>query len=396
MTRSNIFWGLFLLFVALIPTFQQGSSALLILIFIGSFFLKRKLSLSSFLRSGWDTWIYLVVLIFGMLYSESAGAGLRVLETSLSLFVLVFVFEALHPFDEKKLYSLLWVFAAGLMVAFLYCLSFSVYRFLDTNNPAEFYGDNLTSALDNTHPIYFAYYVITIIVFGLYLIYNQEKTLLPMPITLMMTVFFFVMLLLLDSSTAIVGALFPLLYFVLKFVYEERRRPSHYTAFITSILFLVFLFAANNLNLFGVHVTDDYWERYVLWESALHALPNWLIGVGTGDASAVLNEYYRMHNLAVFAASNYNAHNQFIETLFETGIPGLTILIVLIGRPIYMAVQTHNIFGFLCIFPFLIYGMTEVFLGRYQGVVFFALLHHAFVSLALQQRSQLALKVGNI
>lgn len=396
MSRAKIFWISFLVFVALVPALQQISSATLIILFLGSFFLRPGHPFQNYLQSAWDTWLYLVMLILGLLYTDSLEAGMRVLETSLSLFVLTFIFEKLKPFDKQKLYAVLWVFAGGLLVAFLYCLSFSVYRYLGSHNVTEFFGDNLTSALDNVHPIYFGYYVITVITFGLYLIYNQEKTVVSMPVTLAITVFFFIMLLLIDSSTAIVGVLFPLLYFTLKFVYEDRRVMSHYIAFSASVLFLVCLFAANNLNLPGGNVTEDYWERYVLWESALHALPDWLIGVGTGDASSVLNEYYRMHNLSAFAASNYNAHNQFIETLFEVGIPGLAVMIILIGRPIYMAVQTQNIFGFLCIFPFLIYGMTEVFLGRYQGVVFFSLLHHAFISLLLQQRSELALKVGKI
>ena len=51
----------------------------------------------------------------------------------------------------------------------------------------------------------------------------------------------------------------------------------------------------------------------------------------------------------------------------------------MVGRPLYLAVKNKNILAILCMFPFLIYGMTEVFLGRYQGVVFFALLHQVFI-----------------
>jgi hypothetical protein len=42
-------------------------------------------------------------------------------------------------------------------------------------------------------------------------------------------------------------------------------------------------------------------------------------------------------------------------------------------------------------FPFVIYGMTEVFLGRYQGVVFFVLCHQIVVGQYYLSKQNLAL-----
>jgi hypothetical protein len=64
----------------------------------------------------------------------------------------------------------------------------------------------------------------------------------------------------------------------------------------------------------------------------------------------------------------------------------------MIVRPIYLSVRNRNILGTLIFFPFLIYGMTEVFLGRYQGVVFFALLHQLFMALYHSQAARFPLK----
>lgn len=126
-------------------------------------------------------------------------------------------------------------------------------------------------------------------------------------------------------------------------------------------------------------VLNDSWDRLVLWESAMKANPDLIFGVGTGD-KALLNNYYTSHGLEKFAKENYNSHNQFIQILFTNGVLGLLALLILIARPIYLSIRHQDVLGTLVFFPFLIYGVTEVFLGRYQGIVFFALLHQVFIS----------------
>lgn len=395
MKRRDLLWWSLIAFVFFIPIYQIIATVLAIVSVLLAVTIGERRTPGYTLMQGWDCWIFVLILAGGMLYTDHVDIGLRNLETSLSLIALPVVFASMTSFDQNKLRKLFYSFGFGLLLASLYCLTRAAVNYATAGDVDSFFGDRLTAVLDNTHPIYFAYYLILMITFGLYLIYYEEKTFVSAGLTWILTIFFFLMLLLMDSGTAIVGVVFPMLYFALKFVYEDHRTKFHYVAFLTSILLLICLFAISNLDFRGNIASDDYWERYVLWESAMNALPNWLIGVGTGDSSSILNEYYRTHDLSVFATSNYNAHNQFVETLFEVGVPGLLALIIMIGRPIYLSVQNQNILGFLCIFPFLVYGMTEVFLGRYQGVVFFAVLHQAFVSLSRQQQS-FSLKVDRI
>jgi len=149
------------------------------------------------------------------------------------------------------------------------------------------------------------------------------------------------------------------------------------------------MFVFNTINL---KEKNDYWERLVLWESALKATPDMIWGVGTGDYKNVLNEYYVSHDLSKFADSSFNSHNQFIEVLFSNGLIGVVSLLLLVGRPLYLSVRNQNVLASLTFFPFIIYGMTEVFLGRYQGVVFFALLHQSFVTYYLSHKPSFSLK----
>jgi O-antigen ligase len=101
--------------------------------------------------------------------------------------------------------------------------------------------------------------------------------------------------------------------------------------------------------------------------------------VGTGDYKDVLNQFYRDHNMPAYADLSYNAHNQFIQVFFSNGLLGLTCVVLLLARPFYLSVKRQYLLGALIFFPFFIYGTTEVFLGRFQGLVFFALLHQLFI-----------------
>lgn len=350
---------------------------MVLLLFIASFFMRTGGMVSAVLSHGWDCFLYLSVLLVGMLYTTDQVTGFHVVETSLSLIAFPFIFIPIANMDSARRNALFYSLWAGLSCALVYCIVWAGYRYTLTSDISVFFAEQLTSPLSNTLAVYFAYYIIFVITFGLYLLYINQFGVNNI-LLMAALIFSFVMLLLMGSSTAIIGILFSLLYFVLKFVFESKRTTHNTLAFGFSLTFLFALFALNwsQPEFLG---NDEYWERFVLWESAVKAMPDWLFGVGTGDYTAVLNDYYRTHNLMKFASENFNPHNQYLETLFSIGLAGLIALLIMICRPIYVAIRSQNILGFLCCFPFIIYGLTEVFLGRYQGVVFFGMLHQAFV-----------------
>lgn len=373
--KSKIFSGLLLLFVFTIPISQFLSVRLLVVVLVFSFFVRRvKVISPRFLTQAWDILLYLLILIVGLLYSEELQTGYHVIETSLSLFVLSILFNKFEDFDKGRLHEVFYAFAAGLFVACLICLSNAGYAYFQSGNIEVFFFDKLTEIIDS-HPTYLAYYLIAVITFGLYLLYYEKIKFSPITLVVLL-LFFFLMLMLTGGLTAFVSVLLIFSFFVLKFLLEEKNKMQTLT-FSVVIFMIVCMFVLNTINL---KEKNDYWERSVLWESALRATPDVILGVGTGDYKKVLNEYYASHNLSKFANSNYNSHNQFIEVLFSNGLIGIIALLFLLGRPLYHSVRNQNLLGTLIFFPFIIYGMTEVFLGRYQGVVFFALFHQSFIT----------------
>jgi O-antigen ligase len=372
-----------LLFIFLIPVSQFLSIRLLVVACILSLFNKAVLqNLIKAFRNAWDIALFLSILIFGLFYSQDINTGIRVLETSFSLLALPLIFNTVTRFREIELQKTIASFLLGLVVACAICLSNAAISFSQTGLIKSFFFYQFTDILD-FQPTYFAYYLCFAISAILYFIY-YEKSKYPTWIAVTCILFFFSILMLTAGRTAYIAMLLIFSFFILKFLFEESRSFSISLAFVVSSMLLICMLLINYLDVntgFDVAAeNNDYWERIMLWESAIKANPNLLFGVGTGDYYDVLNNYFRSQGNLRYAESNFNSHNEFIHSFLSNGLIGLFSVLWLLGRPLYLSVKYQNMLGILTFFSFFIYGVTEVFLGRYQGVVFFAFLHQCFIS----------------
>jgi O-antigen ligase len=374
-TREFLFIKLFQLCVFSIPISSFVSVRLLFLTLIFSFFLGK--SFGDIWNQALDMFIYLFILAIGLVYSEDVTAGFKVLETSFSLLAIPLIFYRLHPIDTKIRDKIFHSFLIGVVVSSLLCLVFASYRYSITPNLQFFFFETFTEVI-KSHPTYLAYYIIFSITVELYDLYyrkDQQKLWLHYLIIL----FLFIVLMLTGGQTAFISMLFVFSFFILKFLTDEKDiQRSSVVGSIILMLVCMFLVSIAERDYKYLELNDS-WERATLWKSAVSANSNILLGVGTGDYKIALNQYYTAHNLALFAKESYNAHNQFLQLLFSNGLLGLASLLVMLGRPLYLGIKSNNVLAILCIFPFMIYGITEVFLGRYQGVVFFALIHQIFM-----------------
>jgi O-antigen ligase len=313
------------------------------------------------------------VLLIGLIYSENIVSGLKVLESNLSFLAIPVIFTRITDINERQREAIFNSFIIGLCMACLICLINAGIRYNATNSIQVFFFYNLTDVI-GYQPTYFAYYLIFAITYLLYRFYFQpsERNYVLKSFGIL---FLFLMLLLTGGQTAFCGLLLVFSFFILKFLTEAKSKERKIGAALVVLMLLgMFLSMLVGIGERGLSL-NDAWDRLVLWDSTIDAIPNLFFGVGTGDYKAVLNEYYLSHNLEKYATESYNSHNQFIQLLFSNGLLGVLSLMLIIGRPLYLSVKNHNFLGILLIFPFLVYGITEVFLGRYQGIVFFALVH---------------------
>ncbi len=371
------FWRAFLLFVFTIPISQFISVRLLVVVLLFSVFIKGGNKFGIYITRSWDIILYISILVIGLIYSNDLKAGLNVMETNFSFIAIPIILSCLPSLDKPRMNQIFRAFGLGLIIASSICLTFAIYRYIHNPDIHFFLFYEFTKII-SFQPTYFAYYLIFAISIGLFFVFNEAESTNYL-IRYFTILFLFFVLILTGGQTAFIGLLFVFSFFILKFLVEEKsfKRKAD-TSFIAFMLFCMFLVSLEEKK-FLIMEFNDSWERGILWESALSAIPNLFLGAGTGDYRSVLNEYYQQHGLAQFAVENYNSHNQIIQLLVSNGILGVLSYCIVVLRPLFIALQNKNVLTILCLFPFLVYGITEVFLGRYQGVVFFVLLHQLFI-----------------
>jgi len=104
----------------------------------------------------------------------------------------------------------------------------------------------------------------------------------------------------------------------------------------------------------------------------------WATGVGVGDAQQMLNDKYVSENMYIGNAQRpgkgflgYNTHNEFLQSLLETGIPGLLLYVVVCLSLIkMMSGKQRAPFIFISIL-LLAYSFSEsVFESQYSSIIF--------------------------
>jgi O-antigen ligase len=390
-TRDKICFYSLLAFVFTVPISETVSIRLLILTVVLDLALNRNPHWRyHLLRDGWDLLLFFGVLVFGLLYTDNLETGLGVIEKSLSFIILPFLFSRQKYRGKKMLLIVLSTFAAGVFFASVGCLGYAVYRDAILHDPTGYYYDQFTAVIDS-HPTYMAYYVCFSIIFLLYLITFEITGRGIKALILIVILFLLSALMLTGGRTTFVSLFMMASFFFLRLLFDDsplkaKIQGTLITVVMMSIILLQSPFAHSVLpSVFQARaaspgqIKGDSWERMVLWKSAIQASSSTIAGVGTGDYNDVMRDYYTTHNLPQFAEMNFNAHNQFIQVWFTNGLLGVAALLIILFRPMLLAVRRQNIIGMLTFFPFLIYGISEVFLGRYQGIVFFILLHQLFL-----------------
>lgn len=123
--------------------------------------------------------------------------------------------------------------------------------------------------------------------------------------------------------------------------------------------------------------------RMVLWRFAgeiMHDENAWLTGVGIGSRQETLNSYYKDYGIYTGNPElgdkgylDYNFHNQYLEVLIGTGIPGLLLLLLIIFT-IFIVEKRQLLFPLAVYLIVIGFFMTESILERQAGIVFFSLI----------------------
>ena len=327
--------------------------------------------------------------ILGLVNTQNMDNGLFVLEKKLTLLLFpLLLFPAWQNLPSPERSTL--PFRIGLItiassVVFLVLAVINKFIYYDA---LAFHRDYFASIPYVFYSIYFATGSL-LLLNSLYDRWKNPKTRIPM--VLILAGYSLIMLVLIASKTGILAYAIGLGCFL--YVRLPSRRLFYASAagvILSLVLLLVaypttlnrFLELTKNLSV----VTEDTLThpeqftglnlRLYFWKSSITQLwqDNRLItGIGTGDGQDYLNMTYAKHHLDQYGYKDFDAHSQWVMTLLQLGLLGVSLLAATIIAAIRLT-RKFQAYDFL-FFAWIIFcfSLSESVLEANKGVVFFAL-----------------------
>lgn len=342
--------------------------------------------------------LYFIVQGFALLYTHNTNAGLFIQQINLGLLAIpVAVFYS--PMVNRENYGMLmkW-YTAILFIASVIALVHAWQLYVHTGNTSFFFY----------HPLVYIYsghaiqYSVLVFIGILFLIEENttHENIKNRHFVLFLLIYFTVFLFLLSSKLVIAVFLLYIFYLIIC-TNEFFRKLSHRMgAMLTILAALIIIFTTNSplrkrvseemqSNISFIEKNEfspaDYFNgvefRLISWRFAYEILNEnhaWLLGVSPGDAQDLLNTKYQ--KLKMFTGGlpdnrkgylDYHTHNQFLQALLETGIPGLAAFILICAGMIRLAKKSRNRSMIVLTILLLCYCFADAVLKTQYGVILF-------------------------
>ena len=129
-------------------------------------------------------------------------------------------------------------------------------------------------------------------------------------------------------------------------------------------------------------VIESFRTRFQIWEIVKIKLfedYTWLLGVGTGGIPSAQHNLYCQVSLS-YCQFQYNPHNQYLEQWLQSGILGLSGLLVWSNSLLRGSIRNNNPFFFIWVCYIIMCLSTECMLTREAGVLLIGLISCIFTS----------------
>jgi hypothetical protein len=354
---------------------------------------------------------YLALTLLGLLFANDVATGWFSFEKKIFLVLLpVCLATTSVRLQSQEVKSILAAFIIACFAGSVYCvihawqeaslivqgqrnvdpyLAGSLYSSLHPEAPEGWLVFSYISLAKgiNIHPTYFSAFLAFCIVFLL----HELPMLRPRGqriVALFLIGWFSVFTIFLASRIVIVALLVILLAVAIKSL--SARQTSFAALAITLTVILSTLLVINPVSRYrsleeiaqssfkvhrGTNYTTSTQIRYSLWWLSFESLKTWnpLTGYGTGEAQKAMATTAESLGITNSIKSS-DPHNQFLYSLLAHGIPGLVLLLLILGLPLYWAWCQRNFlllaFGFL----FCLLCVTESALELQKGIAFYSII----------------------
>jgi len=343
--------------------------------------------------------IFYLLQIISLLLSDNMKDGFKTLSNTVPflLFGIAFCFI---EFEQQTWNRILHFFALSTTIASVVGFFKSVSDVLITHDTGYLYNDNLCFILGK-QAVYFSIYVsIAIIIFTFLLQQNAYQKKMKGWIYLAI-IWLFIIIFLLASKAAMFG-LICILGIYLGSILLQRKKYMEIGILFLSLcvgaVLLVKLFPktlnrfkgstetqfrfdnTNAENHFNAEFDENKWTsssmRAAIWTCATEVWEEQpIFGTQLGDKNDALRKKFQEKHFWYAIAYNKNTHSQYLDILISMGIVGLLIFICCYFiYPLWIFIKRKQVFAIMVYSLIALCLVTETMFGRYQGIVFLALI----------------------
>ncbi len=327
--------------------------------------------------------IYLLAII-SLSWSVDIDESIKGLSQKLSYLILPILFVLIPKLSKSELNLIFSNFSKAVVLYALYCLSVGLFSYLKSSNSDVLFYHNLSKPLDNINAIYMSTYT------AFSLLYFFTKKLKQKSDYFYLTVLS-VFLVLLSSKLVISVTLIAIGLSPLFFKKETKKRILKTFFLISTLIILIFLskkivdrftIEINNTNFSEVFSKNEFGQVYY-WTGAslrlfqirafvelLEEDAIFFSGYGIDASQDMLKKKYIQYNLYP-GFYHFNFHNQYLQIFSELGLLGLLFLISIFYFSLKEAYVNKNFFYLSFIILIAILCVTESYLWRQRGMVFF-------------------------
>ena len=121
----------------------------------------------------------------------------------------------------------------------------------------------------------------------------------------------------------------------------------------------------------------------VFWE-LLQQDKKWILGYGFNSSQEYIKTKHKKYNIYP-GFKEYNFHNQYIQTIAELGLMGLIAFSIVFYFIVKNALETKSTWAFLMVLLFATVFMTESYLVRQRGIIYFLFYYCLIIKYAYQK-----------
>ncbi|QNL22935.1 O-antigen ligase family protein [Hyphobacterium sp. CCMP332] len=339
---------------------------------------------------------------FGILYSENINSAFRLLETKLGLLLIPFFILTISPLSKKNFKSLLKAYALGITVYMLFSYLMVFIQNYQYNEFKQivfpFYMYHSLVHFIGMHATYMAIQVAMAIIIVLDIsIDNKFKKLSVNILNLLWISFLIFVLFSLTVKMIILAFLLSLIVFIFVRIGFNRALKIILPLLLIGLVSVWVLsdhkrfkerLGLNekiSIEHYGMDPENNKGKwgslnmRIALAKINLEVIKkNPVFGVGIGDEKDARLNAYMAYDFKFGINHGFNEHNQYLNLLLSAGMVGLFIFIIVIAYPVVLAFKSKDAIYLAYLSLIIMSFLTENYLSRQIGVMFFAFFHSLF------------------